>query len=843
MPPFSLADIAAGLPAAELIPQLTKLSRDCTNVVVAAPPGTGKTTVVPPVLANLHSDRIVVTQPKRLAARAAAARLAALDGSEVGDRIGYSVRGEQRRSRTTRIEFVTDGLLVRRLLADPDLAGVSCVVLDEIHERSLDGDLAAAMLREVSELRDDFQLVAMSATADESRWQAFFDATVIRVDAALHPITEDWRPMSGHRLDERGCRPEFLEHLASVTRHAHRQAQSLCAGARVLTFVPGAREAERVSDRLNELGLRAAPLHGSLALPQQQRVLSDSSGIEAIVATNIAESSLTVPGVRAVVDSGLARQARVDAQRGLPELVTVPASRAAAAQRAGRAGREGEGLVWRCYDHTTWGAMPEHPLPEVATGDVAPVALSLAVWHGSACDFSLLPERPPAQSASAALDQLESLGALHDDALTELGRTLSRVPAHPRLAKALVVGSELIGSELAADLVAVLASGERAPGSDLLALTQSLRRGDHPASYRYRADRERFAAAVADTTGAESEQHPVSLERALALIVATAYPDFVARRRPDSFDPQRGAEYLLVSGAGVRCTNPSLSASEWLAISEVQRTASGNLVRAAVPLENDAARSITQPMTRETTTHAWSGERVRAMRMVSVGAITISSTAIATSPEIVTAAVRERIETEGVAWLNWSPAAETLRRRMALARATFGDPWPDVSDAALAERLDDWFGLELDEIARGATIRDIDLVEPLRRLLPWPEASRFDELIPERLTVPSGSAIRLDYPPIDRLDESPVLAVKLQECFGLQATPTIAQGRIRVLCHLLSPAGRAVAVTADLASFWAGPYAEVRAQLRGRYPKHPWPEDPLQATPTRHTTARLRNGD
>lgn len=842
---FPLDQICAGLPAAAL---LNELQAACSvtvgsNAVIVAPPGTGKTTVIPPALANIRPGRVIVTQPRRIAASAAAARLAQLTGTDLGDLVGYSVRGDRRCGPQTRIEFVTDGLLVRRLLHDPEFSGVHTVVLDEIHERSVESDLVAGMLGEVSMLRDDLVVVAMSATADHERWAEHFNAPVLTADAPLHPVDISWRPFTGHRLDAHGCRGEFLDHVAQMSVDAYSQVQQFGAGSRVLTFVPGVREAEHVARSVREAGIEASSLHGSLTLREQAAVLEQrSDGASVIVATGIAESSLTVPGVRGVVDAGLAREPRIDVARGLPELVTVATSKASAVQRAGRAGRLGPGLVVRCYDHTTWGAMPSHPLPQIATGDFTPAALTLAAWHGSECDLSLLPEAPPAPLVSAALEELSALGALRDNKLTDLGKSLSEVAAHPRLARALLLGANEVGAERAAELVAVLASDERAPNGDLTVLVQSLRRGGTAAAARWRSDVATFTRTVTKGSGRLAQDVPTapirSSEVAMGIITALAFPDRLARRR-ESPDTNGRAEYLFVSGIGARCDQGALAQSEWLAVAHVQGTAHGNRIRAAAPISEQDATELGAPLRSKQTITSWHGTQLRARQSERLGAITLTETPIAATPTDAIRAVRERITTEGVAWLPWPDSATQLRRRLALLYRIVGTPWPDVSDRALADSLEQWFGIELDAISRGERIDALDFSEPYRRLLPWPEASRLDELVPVRLEVPSGNRIAIDYPEVDS-DAPPVLAVKLQECFGMTQTPSIVDGRVPLLCHLLSPAGRPLAVTADLASFWNGPYAQVRAEMRGRYPKHPWPENPLTATATHLTTARLQ---
>lgn len=850
-PPFDLAVIAQDLPAGALIPELQARCRTASaNTVVVAPPGTGKTTVVPPAIANVRPGKIVVTQPRRIAAKAAATRLAELSGTKLGELVGYSVRGDRKSSPATRVEFVTDGLLVRRMLQDPELTGISTVVLDEIHERSMDSDLVAAMCSEIALLRDDFTVVAMSATVEAQRWATHFDAEVLEVASQLHPLEVEWRPVRGHRTTERGLDRDFVAHVVRASVDAHGRAQTFMDGGRVLTFVPSARDTATIADAITAAGIPARPLHGGLPLAEQQAVLRNTADIAVIVATSIAESSLTVPSVRVVVDAGLSREPRLDASRGVPALVTVPASRAAATQRAGRAARLGPGLVIRCFDHTTWGAMPEHPLPEVATGDFTSAALTLATWHGSECNTEILPEQPPAPIRDAALAELAALGALTDGKLTPLGRALSDAPTHPRFGRALFLGGPRLGAKRAAELVAMISGDERAPAGDLAALLRQLQQGHARSAGRWRQDvrqftslAEQYAASFTDIVhGSTQSGRPTDPDTAIATVVALAYPERIARRRPNSDNAApgtSGTNYLLASGVGARCDSTSLSQSEWLAIAELQGAGATPRIRAAAPIPQTLAVALGSDLITDSTQPIWHQQRLRARRTKQLGAIVLHEQHGALSPDLASEAVRQRIRTDGWSWLQWSESAEHLRRRLALLHRTFGAPWPDVTDSGLSARFDEWFLPEVELLAAGTPVTNIDCASALQRLLPWPEAVRLDELAPERLRVPSGSAIALDYPEVSAdADAPPVLAAKLQECFGLVETPRILDGRVPVLCHLLSPARRPLAVTADLASFWAGPYAQVRAEMRGRYPKHPWPEDPLTATATRHTTKR-----
>ncbi|ALU40761.1 ATP-dependent helicase [Kocuria flava] len=724
--PFDLDRIGAGLPVAGAAGAL-RAALAGGAAVVQAPPGSGKTTLVPPLVAALLHERgdgparVVVTQPRRVAARAAARRLAHLSGTRVGERVGHTVRGDRRAGPGTLVEFVTPGILLRRLLHDPGLPGTGAVVLDEVHERGLETDLLTGMLAELRQLREDLVLTAMSATVDAARFAGLLGggepAPVVDSPAVLHPLGLEWAPAPGRRTDGRGVTPAFLDHVARTAAAAHARALAAHPGTDALVFLPGAWEVAQVARRLraHAPGTEVLELHGRTGAAEQDRATAGRAPggpPRAVVSTALAESSLTVPGVRLVVDSGLAREPRRDAARGMTGLVTVAASRASAEQRAGRAARLGPGTAVRCYDERTWAGMPAHGTPEVAAADLTGAALLLACWGSPGGRGLALPDPLPPAVLAEAESVLRGLGAVDAGGrATAAGRALARVPADPRLARGLLDGTR-------ASTMAVV----------------------------------RTAAA---------------LDRATA---------------------ERCAEHLLT-----------------------------DTVRAS-----------------------FDGTRVTARRTRALGAIELSATPVPPPPGPAREAVRAAVAARGPGLLGWSEAADRLRRRLALLHDRLGPPWPEVSDAALTAALEQWLAPELDALAAGA--RGADLAEPLRRLLPWPEASRLEELAPERLAVPSGSRVRIDYPPADDPAGRPVVAVKLQECFGWAATPAVAAGRAPVLFHLLSPAGRPLAVTGDLASFWAGPYAQVRAEMRGRYPKHPWPEDPWTAPATARTTRPARRG-
>ncbi|MEL4504668.1 ATP-dependent helicase HrpB [Luteococcus sp. H138] len=840
---FRLDVIGAGLP---VLAARDELEAALTGgiAVLQAPPGTGKTTLLPPLVAGLLAPevgRVVVTQPRRIAARAAARRLASLTGARLGDQVGFSVRGEHRAGPETRVEFVTTGLLVRRLLTDPALDGVGAVILDEVHERSLDGDLAFAMVRELRELRPELVVVAMSATLDAARWAELLGdegspAPVVAIAADLRPLEVRWEPAPPgvQRLSERGVTFDFLDHLAATTARA---LAGLPEG-NALVFVPGAWEAEQTAERLRTKGIDADALSGSLDGRRQDEILTERPGQRVIVATAVAESSLTVPGVRIVVDAGLAREPRYDLGRGMSGLVTVSEARASAEQRAGRAARLGPGLAIRCFPQSDWPRLRPFTTPEIVTADLTQAALTLACWGAPRGGGLALPDAPPVAAITAAEETLRSLGAIDDDGrATARGRAIAAVPADPRLARALLDGAPLVGDRLAAEVVALLALDERAPGGDLEALLTLLRQGRTPVAARWRQEAERLQRLVRGVAGQHSG---VSGGQALALLVALAHPDRIARRRggPES------AAYLMASGTGVVLDQASrLRGQEWLAVAEMARgrtaDGSGALVRAAAPLTRDLAEAAAEHLRREATDAVWSGGRVTARRRELLGAIELSSTAVPPTPLQARAAMLQTLQQQGLGLdgpglLDWPEPAVALRRRLALLHHVLGDPWPAMDEASLLARADDWLAPELDRLADGVQASRLDLVSALRRLLPWPAAGRLDELVPERLEVPTGSHIRLDYPedPTGRV----VLAVKLQECFGLLDTPRIIDGRVPILLHLLSPARRPLAVTDDLASFWANAYPGVRAENRGRYAKHPWPEDPLTAPPRRGTS-------
>ncbi|MFE9932073.1 ATP-dependent helicase HrpB [Streptomyces sp. NPDC005533] len=827
------------LPVREAVPALVSALDGHGAAVLCAPPGTGKTTLVPLVLAGLVGGgprrRVVVAEPRRIAARAAARRMAWLLGGAVGGPVGFTVRGERVAGPDTVVEVVTTGVLLQRLQRDQELTGVDVVVLDECHERHLDADTVAAFLVDVrATLRPELRLVAASATTDSAGWaRVLGGAAVVEAAGISYPVETVWapparpvRPPHGMRVD-----PAQLTHVASVVRRAlaERDGDVLC-------FLPGVGEIARVAGQLGGVDAQVLQVHGRAPAAVQDAALTASDHRRVILSTAVAESSLTVPGVRVVVDSGLAREPRVDHARGLGALATVRASRAAGRQRAGRAGREAPGAVYRCWAEAEDGRLPAFPSPEIRVADLAQFALQAACWGDPDAAGLALPDPPPAGAMAAAREVLLAVGAVSPTGRpTARGLRMARLGLHPRLARALLDGSAAVGARRAAELVALLSEEPpREYGDDLAAAWRQARRGADAYAARWRTEVTRLERAAAERSPAGPSPTPPD-DGAAGLVAALAFPERVARAKG------QGA-FLMASGTGAELGDGSgLRSAPWLAVAVADRPphSASARIRLAAVIDEDTARAAAAHLWTEGEEVRWEDGDLIARAAERLGAIELAVRPLRTpDPALVRAALLDGLRTEGLGLLRWSPDAQALRARLGFLHRTLGAPWPDVADdQELLARADDWLEPELSRARRRSDLGRIDAGQALNRLLPWAtgEAARLDELAPERLEVPSGSRIRLDY---SAEHGQPVLAVKLQELFGLAETPKVAG--VPVLVHLLSPAGRPAAVTADLASFWQGGYRAVRAELRGRYPKHPWPEDPATAEPTRHTNARLR---
>ncbi|MEU9786291.1 ATP-dependent helicase C-terminal domain-containing protein [Streptomyces phaeochromogenes] len=887
------------LPVRTALPGLSDALDGHGGAVLVAPPGTGKTTLVPLVLAGLVGDgpvrRVVVAEPRRIAARAAARRMAWLLGEKAGESVGYTVRGERVVGPRARVEVVTTGVLLQRLQRDQELAGVDVVVLDECHERHLDADTVAAFLLDVqAALRPELRLVAASATTDAEGWARLLgEVPVVEAQGVSHPVEVVWappvrpvRPPHGMRVD-----PVLLTHVASVVRRAlsERDGDVLC-------FLPGVGEIARVAGQLGGLGdVEVLQVHGRAPAAVQDAVLSGGTRRRVVLATSVAESSLTVPGVRVVVDSGLAREPRVDHARGLSALATVRASQAAGRQRAGRAGREAPGAVYRCWAEAEDGRLSRFPAPEIKVADLTAFALQAACWGDPDASGLALLDPPPGGAMAAARGVLEAIGAVGSDGRpTERGVRMSRLGLHPRLGRALLDAGRSVGAERSAEVVALLSEEPpREYGDDLASALRSARRGGDAYAGRWRTEVRRLRAASAPAPSARDLSRPhtardrrpgepsadtpsgeapggsgpsgsgpgggvpgrdgsgrgcpgegapgrggmpgarqVSDDHAVGLVAALAFPERVARKQ--------GGSFLMVSGTRAEVGDGSgLRNASWIAVAVADRPVGAGhaRVRLGAVVDEGVAREAAGALYGKGDEVRWADGDVVARRVERLGAVELAVRPLRNAePGLVREALLEGLRDEGFGLLRWSRDAEVLRQRLGFLRHRLGAPWPDVSDDALHARVDEWLEPELGRARRRADLERIDAGQALARLLPWAsgEAARFDELAPERIEVPSGSRIRVDYADPER----PVLAVKLQEMFGARESPAVAG--VPVVVHLLSPAGRPAAVTSDLVSFWKDGYRGVRAELRGRYPKHPWPEDPATAEPTRHTNARLR---
>lgn len=851
------------LPVTHALGDIAAATRPGGCAVVTAPPGTGKTTLLPPAVAVAlaeagTSGRVLVTQPRRVAARAAARRIARLLGEEVGGQVGYSVRGDSRVSERTRVEMVTPGVALRRLQRDPELPGVSALIVDEFHERDLDTDLALAFALDArSALRDDLFVALTSATLEASRTVDFLRAStgeepaLVDIPGDIFPLVLRYAPPPlgveavGAIGNERvGVRREFLAHVARTVEETVAVTESS-----VLVFLPGVGEIETVRGNLRLGDIPVLTLHGQLSTAEQDRALSPAAERRVILSTSIAESSLTVPGVSVVVDAGLAREPRFDAGRSLSSLVTVPAALARLEQRAGRAARTGPGIAVRIMDSVDVARRPAQSAPGIATQDLTDARLQVASWGTPVEELALL-DAPPAGTWEAAGQRLSSLGAIDEaGAATALGRTLASLPLAPPLGRALLASSGILGASTAARFVALLSEDVRAPGADLGAWERRLGRGGASGAGVGKAQAARVketqarlvrlaqrlpASTSADALAsavAEQQGKARTREDELALTCALAYPEWIARRRPGS------EANILAGGVGAELPQGSpLKGQEWLAVASIDRAPASRHARilAAVPLSEEDALAAGDVLLETRTQASIDKGALKATRTRTLGAIPLrSAPASSLSEEEAIALVAEHLAARGLGDLGWGKDASSLRERMRVLHEVLGDPWPDVSDEALAGSAAQWLVPWAKRLAQGGSLSGVSMLDALRSMLPWPQAARLDELAPEKMPIPAGGTR-----PIDWSGAHPVLTLRVQQAFGWTDTPRLVDGRVPLVLHLTDPAGRPAAVTSDLTSFWAGPYRDVRAQLRGRYPKHPWPEDPLHAEPTNRAKRR-----
>lgn len=818
------------LPIDDVLPDVVAAVRDRRRVVVEAPPGAGKTTRVPPALMDVIDGRIVVLEPRRVAARAAARRMATERGEAVGRTIGLTTREDRRTSGATRVEVVTEGVLVRRLQHNPGLPGIGAVILDEFHERSLDADLALAFTADVcSALREDLRVVVMSATLDGDRVAALLDATVVRSDGRLHPVQithVDRDPLADIAPDVAGA----IE--AALARHP----------GDVLVFLPGMREIRstrrhlRVGDDVD-----VVQLHGSLPGRDQDRALAPATPgrRKVVLSTDLAESSVTVPGVRVVVDAGLSREPRLDPRTGMTRLVTVRASQASADQRAGRAGRLAPGWCVRLWSRADHGARDAHPRPEIVQADLSEACLQVAAWGADVAELVLL-DAPPARSWEHAQALLRDLGAVDDDGrITAHGRALAGLPLHPRLGHLVVTGAERGDGATAVAIAALLGDRDplrpdrNRPVADLAARVRLLDAPDdippgadirRATLARVRRERDRLARL------ADVPRGPADPDRSGALL-ALAYPDRVGMRRG------RRGTFTLSNGRG--CTiddRDSLADAEAVVVADVDDRGADARVHLAAAVALDDIRDACADRIDVAEVVTWdpTAGQVVAEIQERLGTLVLQATPLADPPaDLIHGALLDAVRDRGLAILPWDRDLRGVQQRATFVRSMVDATWPDFSDAALLDELDSWLRPFLAGARRLGDLRRVPLRDALEHRLGRQRVQALDRLAPTHLTIPSGSRIRLSYD-----GDTPVLAVKLQEMFGATDTPRVGGGAVPVVVHLLSPAGRPLQVTSDLAGFWANTYAEVRAEMRGRYPKHPWPEDPRRATPTARTKKR-----
>jgi ATP-dependent helicase HrpB len=816
------------LPVTACLPDLRAALASAGAVVLQAPPGAGKTTIVPLALVDddwLGGRRIVMLEPRRLATRAAARRMAALAREAVGETVGYRTRDDRRVGPATRVEVVTEGILTRRLQRDPGLDGVGLVVFDEFHERSLQADLGLALALDARRhLRPDLAVLVMSATLDGAAVATLLgDAPVVTSESRAHEVEVRWAP--------RRPREHVEPSAVAAVRHALRRDPE----GDVLVFLPGAAEIERAAGELRgaDPGVDVHTLYGALPAGDQDAALAPGlpGRRKVVVATDIAETSLTVEGVRIVVDAGLARRPVFDATTGLTRLETVPASRASADQRAGRAGRLGPGVAVRLWSKVEHAARRPYTEPEIRQADLAGLALELAVWGSDPADLPFL-DRPPPRALDEARRLLSDLGALDAGGrVTAAGRAMVALPLHPRLARMVLAARDRgpASAWLACLLAALLEDRDVLRGRPderpadvalrVALLTEPGRR--HPLADGRALRRVRDRAADLARRADVSPSVPVEAGEA-GLLLAHAYPDRIAQARggPGRFVLRAGTEGTLGP------TDP-LAAEPLLAVAEVDGRRTGGRIRLAAPLSPDDLLAVAGDAVVEHARLVWDGDRDDLVARVEreLGRLRLGLVERRPAPGLpTTTALVERVRATNLAALPWTPAARALQARVAFLRAVVGDDWPDLSDAALRRGLGDWLAPRLAGATGRPDLDRLDMARILRSLVPPGLAGDLDRLAPQALTV-AGRRVALAYGAGDPGDP-PVLAVRVQDMFGTTATPTVAGGRVPVVLHLLSPAGRPVQVTSDLAGFWAGSWREVRREMAGRYPKHAWPEDP-----------------
>ncbi|GAB9209918.1 ATP-dependent helicase HrpB [Bradyrhizobium diazoefficiens] len=814
------------LPIDAVLDDLSRTLEAHNAAVLVAPPGAGKTTRVPLALLDApwaKGKKIIVLEPRRIAARASADRMAKSLGERAGETVGYRVRFGSKISRATRIEVVTEGIFTRQIMDDPELSGVAAVLFDEFHERSLDADMGLALVRDAQTgLREDLRILVMSATLDGARVAKLLgEAPVVESEGRAFPVETRYLGRKADAPIER----QMADAIASALR---------ADGGSVLAFLPGAAEIRRtqnfLGERVQDASIEIVPLFGALDAAVQDRAIAPApKGTRKVVlATSIAETSLTIEGVRIVVDSGLARVPRYEPDIGLTRLETVRASRAAVDQRRGRAGRTEPGVCYRLWDEPQTASLAPYTQPEILSADLSSLVLDLAQWgvtDPAALSFLDPPPQPAWKEAKSLLSELNALDG--DGRITAEGKSLRALALPPRLARMIVDSHRAGAGGDAAEIAAILTErGLGGDSADLEHRRDQFRRDRSPRASSARDLARRWASQVA-----ASEKEGPQEDLSTGLMLAYAFPDRVARNRGNG-------SFVLANGRGAAVEQTSsLARAPYIAIGEMTGTAaSGRILLAAQITEDDIERHFAEHIeTVDEISFDRGAMALRARRKRALHAITLSEATLAVSPSEETARIfADGLIAAGLDRLPWSKAAEQWRDRVMFLRKAEGDSWPDLSDDGLIVRRDDWLVPALyDKIA----LKDIsagDLSDALMALLPWEMRARLDREAPTHFEAPTGTVLAIDY----EAEQGPTIAVRLQELFGLNTHPSIAAGKVPLVLELLSPAQRPVQVTRDLPGFWRGSYAAVRSDLRGRYPRHPWPEDPANALPTRRVKPR-----
>jgi len=863
------------LPIFSIIPQLRITLQEKQSVIVSSPPGSGKTTVVPLTLLEekwLSGRSILILEPRRLAARMAARRMAVLLDEPIGQTVGYRVRFDSKVSAATRIEVVTEGILTRRLQSDPELADIGLVIFDEFHERSLHGDLALGLCLDVMKgLRDDLKILIMSATLDvENITGLLGDPGIVRGEGREYPVDIRYREK---QVQKRGyaVSPGMFSFFQCVTemKNAIQEAADREQGD-ILAFLPGAGEIRQTAAQLSKwaagAGITLFPLHGNLPKKlQDQAVQPDSYGKRRLVlATSIAETSLTIEGVRIVIDSGWSRMQRFDPNSGLSRLTTERVSKASAQQRCGRAGRMEPGVCYRLWDKSIDQELKPHSRPEILDADLAWFALELAHW--GVVDPSHLQwlDLPPAGHYSQAINLLTHLGALDEHGrITPQGKRMAALPAHPRLARMLVAAEEHGGVQKACDLAALITERDIFRANEGTSPTDIETRLHVLADYRH-AGRETTPHPHVDSTSTDHgvtlkklDSHPAcavvdkaarqfrrmlhsskATKTALSVgaLLAYAYPDRIAQLRPSSHD-----RYLLTNGRGVCLPEGDhLVNTPYLVAAHLHAGGTDGRMYLAASITEDELFTVFKDSIKKVENVFWDNklEEVVMSRQERLQQLILTSSPLThVDPEAIQQAMLEGIHQMGMDSLPWTKEARTLQARILLLREHTPDlAWPDCSDQAFLKNLADWLAPYLAGITRRRHLAGLDMTAILKSQLDWNLQKQLDEQAPTHIRVPSGTNKRLHYSP----DTPPVLAVRLQELFGLPDTPCICRGRVKVMLHLLSPAQRPIQITQDLKGFWNNTYPEVKKELKGRYPKHHWPDDPWSAAPTSHAKSRRK---